>query len=423
MSNQTPPSRQCFVSGCGKPDVNAPNEGTWPTCSQFPPACSEHLYLVPRQSRRLRGQTPPSQGWEQGAIRNTQQEVACRHCGEDIRLMDGSWLDRETHSTCDQDEAYPARKHEPIDQSDDAALVTVLTAIVREADQAFQRSGGSSRHWVRDCFLPHLNASGVVVSIASAHAAADRQIAELKEALRSADEERHFANARVVELEAAEAQVTALTAQVEMGKEAVVRWRQEADEGAVLRNKMGDILSRTVVALRGPEPELTRWSWHDLPERAQQLRGEVARHAAQARDISLWLAEAGCEALPIPEGVKWLLQRAEHAEGEVARLTQEKADHSQCHDVVCNGDHTKPRGAKGVSCSCKGRDGAYQELQQLRQAHEHLTPAIEQLLAFADAEREGARVVKDRDLYQFSSGYREAIARVAALRQPLTEQK
>lgn len=45
-------------------------------------------------------------------------------------------------------------------QEDDDVLVKAITAIVREADEAFQRSGGSSRHWVRECFLPTLNAKG-----------------------------------------------------------------------------------------------------------------------------------------------------------------------------------------------------------------------------------------------------------------------
>lgn len=37
-----------------------------------------------------------------------------------------------------------------------AALLDVdmLTEVVREADAVFQRVGGSTRHWVRDCFLP-----------------------------------------------------------------------------------------------------------------------------------------------------------------------------------------------------------------------------------------------------------------------------
>lgn len=56
-------------------------------------------------------------------------------------------------------------------------------------------------------------------------------------------------------------QVSALCDEVE-------RLRAEVAELDKLREKMAGILSRTAVALRGPEPPLTRWSWHDLPERA-----------------------------------------------------------------------------------------------------------------------------------------------------------
>ena len=44
--------------------------------------------------------------------------------------------------------------------------------------------------------------------------------------------------------------------------------RTEIAEADALREKMAGILSRTAIALRGPEPPLTRWSWHDLTERA-----------------------------------------------------------------------------------------------------------------------------------------------------------
>ena len=47
-------------------------------------------------------------------------------------------------------------------------LETLVTIIVREADQAFEKSGGSSRHWVRDCFLPLLEAAGLRVVDANA---------------------------------------------------------------------------------------------------------------------------------------------------------------------------------------------------------------------------------------------------------------
>lgn len=50
---------------------------------------------------------------------------------------------------------------------------------------------------------------------------------------------------------------------------AVRRLREDADEGDALRTKLADLLSRTAVALNGPEPDLVQWSWHDLPEKAQ----------------------------------------------------------------------------------------------------------------------------------------------------------
>jgi hypothetical protein len=49
---------------------------------------------------------------------------------------------------------------------------------------------------------------------------------------------------------------------------ALAAQQQELQECEELREKLSDLLRRTAVALRGPEPPLTRWSWHDLPERA-----------------------------------------------------------------------------------------------------------------------------------------------------------
>lgn len=33
-------------------------------------------------------------------------------------------------------------------------ITAAITAIVREADEGFQKAGGTSRHWARDWFLP-----------------------------------------------------------------------------------------------------------------------------------------------------------------------------------------------------------------------------------------------------------------------------
>lgn len=38
-----------------------------------------------------------------------------------------------------------------------------LTQIVRAADEQFEREGGGTRHWVRDCFLPGLEAAGLKI--------------------------------------------------------------------------------------------------------------------------------------------------------------------------------------------------------------------------------------------------------------------
>jgi hypothetical protein len=38
-----------------------------------------------------------------------------------------------------------------------------LTRIVQEVDRIFENEGGGTRHWVRDYFLPELEASGWVV--------------------------------------------------------------------------------------------------------------------------------------------------------------------------------------------------------------------------------------------------------------------
>ena len=43
----------------------------------------------------------------------------------------------------------------------DAILLDEITSAVREADDWFKKIGGSSRHWVDDCFLPMLKKRGI----------------------------------------------------------------------------------------------------------------------------------------------------------------------------------------------------------------------------------------------------------------------
>ena len=43
------------------------------------------------------------------------------------------------------------------------ADIDAITAAVRAADLAFESSGGSSRHYVRECLIPQLEAAGLVI--------------------------------------------------------------------------------------------------------------------------------------------------------------------------------------------------------------------------------------------------------------------
>ena len=46
-----------------------------------------------------------------------------------------------------------------------AATVAEITKAVRQADEDFRHVGGSSRHWVRDCFIPALDAAWMRVVV------------------------------------------------------------------------------------------------------------------------------------------------------------------------------------------------------------------------------------------------------------------
>lgn len=46
---------------------------------------------------------------------------------------------------------------------EDRDLLAAATRAVRAADQAFQKVGGSSRHWIRECFFPQLAEHGLAI--------------------------------------------------------------------------------------------------------------------------------------------------------------------------------------------------------------------------------------------------------------------
>ena len=52
-----------------------------------------------------------------------------------------------------------------------------------------------------------------------------------------------------------------------------------------LADRQAGLLSRTAIAIRGPEPDLTRWSHHDLPELAAAMRKQRDICASAANKI------------------------------------------------------------------------------------------------------------------------------------------
>lgn len=89
--------------------------------------------------------------------------------------------------------------------------------------------------------------------------------------------------------------------------------KQLEAEAAELRD-LADILNRTSVAIRGPEPDLTRWSHHDLPDLAAAMR--------QQRDICASAANK----------IQWAAPDYSHQEGVCPECGQYEHDG---HDKGC----------------------------------------------------------------------------------------
>lgn len=85
--------------------------------------------------------------------------------------------------------------------------------------------------------------------------------------------------------------VNNLEKEVERLRALVAELEAERADDDALRERMSDILKRTAIALRGPEPPLTAWSWHDLPKRAAaaiasiDLFQRVAHNLADPRGL------------------------------------------------------------------------------------------------------------------------------------------
>lgn len=62
-----------------------------------------------------------------------------------------------------------------------------------------------------------------------------------------------------------------LAAEVERLTTQVESLTVEVEEESHIQGRMAQLLAGAIVAIRGPEPELTRWGYHDLPERVRDV--------------------------------------------------------------------------------------------------------------------------------------------------------
>ena len=83
----------------------------------------------------------------------------------------------------------------------------------------------------------------------------------------------------------------------------------------------------------------------------------------------------------------------------IAAVRAESSDHSQCHDLVCNGVRSKPRGSKGVSCSCESRarraescPACAEKDQQLARLSAEIARIHDVTLAYLQIRRRGGAV-------------------------------
>ena len=65
--------------------------------------------------------------------------------------------------------------------------------------------------------------------------------------------------------------------------------REEVEDQAGLIKRLSDLLNSAVNVLRGPPPDDTLWSFHDVAERAEALRAQLAERDAQLRALLLAL--------------------------------------------------------------------------------------------------------------------------------------
>lgn len=76
----------------------------------------------------------------------------------------------------------------------------------------------------------------------------------------------------------------------------IAELRAEADACEAIRDRLSNLLDQTAIALRGQEPPLTKWSFHDIPDRAAAAIAAIDVMVRAAAELSTQLAALTAEA-------------------------------------------------------------------------------------------------------------------------------
>ena len=68
----------------------------------------------------------------------------------------------------------------------------------------------------------------------------------------------------------------------------------EVAEESHVRERMGQLLALTAIALKGPNEKLSRHSWHDLPEKAEELQQQLAANDALLELALAYIRRKAC---------------------------------------------------------------------------------------------------------------------------------
>jgi len=82
---------------------------------------------------------------------------------------------------------------------------------------------------------------------------------------------------------AQEAEIEALRAERDALRRECAVLRSEFDESCATINKLTKLLAETAIVIKGPEPDATKWSYHDIPDGVRAIQARAERLAEALR--------------------------------------------------------------------------------------------------------------------------------------------